>query len=41
MVMIRRSIPDKLPYWKRVVSRSSADIGWVVHDLGEGLAALE
>lgn len=41
MVMIMRSIPDKLPYWIRVVSHSSADIGWFARDLGEGLAALE
>lgn len=40
MVMIMRSIPDKLPYWTRVVLYSSADIGCFTRDLDRGLSLL-
>lgn len=41
MVMIVRSIPDKLPYWTRVVFYSSAYIGCFARDLDEGLSVSE
>ena len=36
-----RSVAEKLPYWRRVVFYSSADIGCFACVLGEGLFALE
>lgn len=41
MVMIMRSIPDKLLYWTRVIFYSSADTGLFARNLGEGLSTLE
>jgi len=41
MMMIMRSVAEKLPYWRRVVFYSSADIGCFACVLGEGLFALE